>query len=169
MKKAVMVIAHTGFRDEELLDTKEVLEIEGITVSIASTELSEAKGKLGARAKPDILLKDVKAADFDAIIFVGGPGSIQFWSDSSAHKLLREALSVGKICAGICSASATLAKAGLLSGKRATVFPGDSAQLIANGANYTAKHVEVDGNIITADGPLAAKDFGREIAKSLRS
>ena len=168
MKKAVLVIAHEGFRDEELLDTKEALEKNGVAVKIASTELSEAKGKLGARVMPDMLFKDIKMKDFDAIVFVGGPGGVQYWDDPLAHKLLQEAVSSGKVSAGICSAAATLAKAGILKGKRSTVFPGDSRELIANGANYTANHVERDGQIITADGPDAAYNFGEEIAQALK-
>ena len=61
-----------------------------------------------------------------------------------------------------------MAKSGILKGKRATVFPGDSKELINNGANYTAAPVERDGNIITAAGPQAAGDFGEEIVRALR-
>ncbi len=168
MKKAVMIIAHEGFRDEELLDTKKALERNGVEVKVASTELSEAKGKLGAGVKPDMLFSDVNMKDFDAIIFVGGPGSVQYWDDPLAHKLLKDAALSGKISAGICAAGATLAKAGILKGRRATVFPQDAQELIDNGANYTAKPVERDGKIITADGPASARAFGEEIARALR-
>ncbi|MFA4989154.1 MAG: DJ-1/PfpI family protein [Candidatus Omnitrophota bacterium] len=168
MKKVVLVIAHEGFRDEELLETKEALEKNGIEVKIASTELGEAQGKLGARVIPDRLFQDIKMEDFDALVFVGGSGAVQYWDDPRAHKLLKEAVLAGKVSAGICSAAVTLAKAGILKGKRATVFPGDSRELIANGANYTASHVERDGKIITADGPSSAGDFGEEIAKALK-
>ncbi|MFA5725448.1 MAG: DJ-1/PfpI family protein [Candidatus Omnitrophota bacterium] len=168
MKKAVLVIAHEGFRDEELLETKEALEKNGVEVKVASSELGEAKGKLGARVIPDILFQDIKMKDFDALVFVGGPGAVQYWDDPLAHKLLKEAALAGKVSAGICSAAATLARAGILKGKRATVFPGDSQELIANGANYTANHVERDGEIITADGPYSARDFGEEIARALK-
>ncbi len=166
--KAVMIIAHEGFRDEELIDPKAVLEKNGIEVKVASTELSEAKGKLGAKVMPDMLFKDINMRDFDAIIFVGGPGSVEYWDDPLAHKLLKDAVSSGKVSAGICAASATLAHAGILKGKRATVFPGDSKELINNGAIYTAKPVERDGQIITADGPASAQSFGEEIAKALK-
>jgi len=169
MKKAVLVISHEGFRDEELLETKEVLKKNGITVKVASREPGEAKGKLGARVMPDMLFKNIKMQDFDAIVFVGGPGAVQYWDDPLAHKLLKEAVLFGKVSAGICSAAATLARAGILKGKRATVFPGDSQELSANGANYTAKHVEKDGQIITADGPSSARDFGAEIARALNN
>ena len=168
MKKAVMVIPHQGFRDEELLDTKAALEKSSIEVKIASTELTPAQGKLGAKVIPDILFKDINLKDFDAIIFVGGPGSTQYWDNPLAHKLLKEAVVSGKVSAGICAASATLAHAGILKGKKATVFPGDSQELVNNGAVYTAQPVEKDGQIITADGPASAKSFGEEIAKAMK-
>lgn len=168
MKKIVMVIAHQGFRDEELLEPKAILEKHGISVRVASTELSLAKGKLGASVMPDILLKDVAASDFDGVVFIGGTGCLIYWDDPFAHKLLKEAVLSGKIVAGICSGSVILARAGILSGKRATVFPGDSKELIDNKAVYTASPVEVDGKIITASGPAAAKAFGERIAVALK-
>lgn len=168
MKKVVMVIAHELFRDEELLHPKEALEKNGIEVKVASTELTPAMGKLGAKVIPDILFGDINMKDFDAIVFVGGHGSVYYWDNQNAHKLLKDAVAQGKIVAGICSGAVTLAKAGILKGKAATVFPGDSKELIANGAKYSARHIERDGLIITADGPLAARSFGEEITKALR-
>jgi protease I len=168
MKKAVMIIPHQGFRDEELLDTKAVLEKNGVEVKVASNAYGPAKGKLGAQISPDLFYKDVRLEDFDAVIFVGGPGSIDYWNNAFAHKLINDSVALGKVTAGICSASVTLAKSGILKGKRATVFPGDFQELIENGANYTASHLEIDGNIITADGPYAAKDFGEAIVKALK-
>jgi len=142
------------------------LEKRGIDIMVASTELTPAKGKLGAVVKPDILFKDIKMVDFDAIVFIGGPGCVVYWDDALAHKLLRESASSGKVTAGICSAAVTLARSGILEGKRATVFPENSKELIDNGACYTAKPLERDGNIITASGPAAARAFGEEIAKA---
>ncbi|MFA5287294.1 MAG: DJ-1/PfpI family protein [Candidatus Omnitrophota bacterium] len=167
MESVVMVIAHKGFRDEELLEAKEVLEKNNISVKVASTVLSQAQGKLGALIKPDILFKDINLADFDALVFIGGPGSVEYWDDPLAHKLLQDAILSGKVVAGICAAAVTLAKSGILKGKRATVFSGDSQELINSGVNYTAAPLERDGNIITADGPKAARVFGEEIVKAL--
>jgi len=163
-----MIIPHAGFRDEELLEPKGILEKNNIEVKVASTALTPARGKLGAVVKPDILFKDIVLVNFDAIIFIGGPGSVGYWDDPLAHKLLKEAASSGKIVAGICSAAVTLAKSGVLKEKRATVFPGDSKEIIDNGANYTGNPVEKDGNFITASGPIAAGAFGEELAKALK-
>ena len=60
-----------------------------------------------------------------------------------------------------------LAKAGLLKNRKATVFPDGADILIQNGAEYTAKPVEVDGQIVTGNGPQASKDFANELLKLL--
>jgi protease I len=167
MKKAVMIIAENNFRDEELFEPKEILQNAGIEVKVASTNLNPAKGALGASVKPDLLVSKIKPGDFDALIFVGGGGASQYWSDPLAHKLAKEALSLNKVIGAICIAPVTLAKAGLLKGKKATVFSSEAGQLKAAGAIYTGKNLEKDGNIITASGPFAAKEFGEEIKKAL--
>lgn len=169
MKKVLMIIAQDGFRDEELLEPKEILERNGIEVKVASTSLTQARGMLGAKIKPDILVSDINVRDFAAVIFVGGIGASQYWDDPIAHKLAQDALDTNRIVAAICIAPVTLAKAGILSGKRATVWSSEAGQLKAEGANYTGRAVEKDGNIITASGPAAAREFGNEIVKALMS
>ena len=167
MKKAVMIIAAQDFRDEELFVPKGILEKSGIEVKVASTTLKQAKGILGGTIKPDILVNDINVRDFDAIIFVGGGGASLYWDDPVSHKLALDALSNNRILAAICIAPVTLAKAGVLNGKRATVWPSESAELTSRGANYTGRPVEKDGNIITASGPAAAAEFADELVKTL--
>lgn len=168
MKKVVMIIAQDNFRDEELLQPKEILEKNGIEVKVASTTLRQIRGMLGAQVKPDILVSNIKVVDFDAVIFVGGAGASQYWDDPQAHRLASEALIGNRIVAAICIAPVTLAKAGILKGKRATVWSSEASQLKAGGANYTGRSVEKDGNIITAAGPFAAREFGEELATALK-
>lgn len=166
-KKALMIIAERDFRDEELLEPKAILEEKGVKVVMASTSLSEAKGTFGARAKPDILLSDAKVEDYDAVIFVGGGGAKQYWNDSLAHKISQEAAKQGKILSAICIAPVILANAGVLAGKKATVWSSEIEKLKAKGAIYTGKPLQVEGKIITAEGPHAAKDLGKAIVKAL--
>jgi protease I len=167
MKKVVMIIAQNGFRDEELILPKEILEKAGIEVKIASKTLMQAEGMLGAKVKPDIMTSDIHASNFDAIIFVGGVGASEYWNDVASHTLIKQALGLNRIVAAICIAPVTLANAGVLKGRRATVWESEAGQLKAKGVNYTGKPVEKDGNIITASGPLAASEFGEEILKAL--
>jgi len=167
MKKAVIIIAAGDFRDEEFLEPKEILEKNGVKTTVASTILTPVKGVLGAEVSPDILVKDINIKDFDAIIFVGGIGASQYWDDPLAHGLARKAAAQNRIVAAICIAPVTLARAGILKGKEATVFTYEAKELRAGGANYTARPVEKDGNIITASGPASAREFGQQIIEAL--
>ncbi len=168
VKKAVMIIAHQGFRDDEYFPPRDILEKEGIQITVASSALDEAKGSLGARVKPDILFTDINMEDYDAVIFVGGEGSTEYWDNPFAHKIARDAMAFNKVVAAICIAPITLGKAGILQGKRATVHPSQANELKALGADYTGRPVEKDGNIITADGPSSAVDFGTELLRAIK-
>lgn len=166
-KKVVMIIASNNFRDEELLKPREVLEKNGVKVTLASSSLKEAKGMLGAKVKPDILFTDINVADYDAVIFVGGTGADEYWDNSTAHKIANDANSAKKIVGAICIAPVTLAKAGLLKNKKATTYSSTVNEIKSAGANYTGADVEMDGNIITASGPAAAQKFGETIVMAL--
>lgn len=167
-KKVVMIIAPRNFRDEELLQPKNILTEKGAEVKVASTSLETAKGMLGAEVKPDLLVTEIKPEDWDAIILVGGSGASRYWDDSSIHSMLNEAVKQNKIVGAICIAPVTLANAGILSGKKATVFSSEMQKLKDKGAECTGKDVERDGRIITASGPPAAKEFGNAIAQALK-
>ncbi len=168
-KKVLMIIAGRNFRDEELLKPRKILEDRGVKVIVASTSLHQARGMLGATVKPDILLSSVKIQDYDVITFVGGSGASQYWNDPLAHSIAQEAVQKGKILCAICIAPVTLANAGVLSGKKATVFSSEISKLEAKGAIYTGKPVQVEGKIITGEGPQAAEQFGEAIVKALEN
>jgi len=168
MKKVVMVIAHETFRDEELLEPQAILAKQGITVSVASTSLSPATGKLGAKVKPDILLKDVSPDAYDAVVFVGGGGATLYFDDPVAHRLIQDAYAQGKIVAAICIAPVILAKAGILKGKRATCWFEEGDTLTRLGVSFTGALVEKEGTILTANGPAAAKAFALALVEMLK-
>jgi protease I len=167
-KKIVMIIASQNFRDEELLQPKNILTEKGAEVKVASASLETAKGMLGAEVKPDMLVGEIKPEDWDAVILIGGTGASQYWDDSSIHAMLNEAVRQNKIVGAICIAPVTLANAGILSGKKATVSGSETQKLTNKGAECTGKDVERDGNIITASGPPAAKEFGNAIVQALK-
>ncbi|MFQ6067733.1 MAG: DJ-1/PfpI family protein [bacterium] len=168
-KKALMIIAERNFRDEELLKPRKILADQGVKVTIASTSLQNVRGMLGATVKPDILLSSVEVQDYDVIIFVGGSGASQYWNDPLAHSIAQATVENHKILGAICIAPVTLANAGVLSGKKATVFSSEISKLEAKGAIYTGKPVQVEGKIITGEGPKAAEQFGEAIVKALES
>jgi len=165
-KSVLMVLAQDPFRDPEYFEPKKVLESAGHKVTTTCTA-PVAKGAEGASVKADVLFRDVNAKDYDAIVFIGGAGSYQYHDDKKAHDLAKYAVNNGKVLGAICAAVGTLANAGVLKGKKATSFSGVADMVKAGGATYTGKPVEVDGKLITADGPRSARAFGESIAKAL--
>lgn len=166
-KKVLMVIAPENFRDEEYREPRRILEERGCQVTVASRAIRPAKGMLGLVVTPDATLDQVKPADFDAVVFVGGNGAEVYYADRRAHEIASETAKSGKPLGAICVAPTILANAGLLKGRQATVWASQSKALVAGGARYTGKPVETDGTIITADGPTSAVRFGEEVARAL--
>jgi protease I len=167
MKKAIFITAPEIFRDEEYFDPKKILEDAGIKVVTASTKTGELKGKLGGTTLSDMKIDEVKVADFDGIVFIGGGGASVFFDYAIALNLAKTFFAEGKIVASICIAGVTLANAGILKGKKATAYIDGKDDLIKGGATFTGNPVEVDANIITANGPQAAKSFGQALVKAL--
>lgn len=167
-KKVLMVIASAQFRDEEYQKPRQILEAAGAKVTVASSSLSEAVGMLGLKVNPDLLLKEARMEEFDAVVFVGGIGATEYWDDPAAHALAKQASQAGKPVSAICLAPMTLANAGLLKGKKATIWKDASGDFKAKGVVYTGKPVEQDGGIITGSGPDAAEAFGEALAEALR-
>ena len=165
--KILAVIASRDFKDKELLTPKKIFENNGYKVVVASSSLKISRGVDGAEVKPDILLKDVNADDYVAIVFIGGPGASEYWNNQIAHRIAREAMKKKKVLAAICIAPVTLANAGVLSHKKATAWFSEANNLIKKGAFYTGSAVEQDGNLITANGPSAASEFAHSILKAL--
>jgi protease I len=168
----LMVIAPREFRDEELLQPKAAFEAEGAVVEVASTTTEIARGMLGAQVEPDLALSAVDPHRYAAIALVGGSGAATYlWDNHALHALLRIAYADGTPLGAICLAPATLARAGLLHGVRATVY-GDARakhELERAGALYVTTHVVSDRGIVTAAGPRDARAFAEALIGLMRS
>jgi protease I len=162
-KKVVMVVPLKDFWDIELTKAKETFEQNGLMVTIASSTLKEATGMFGTKVKPDVVLSKVRSAHYDAIVFLGGEGAIEYWDDPHAHRLVKTAFKNGKILGAISIAPITLANTKVLKGKRATVWSTLGKRLERSGAIYTGNPLEVDGSIVTANSYEAAEEFAKTI------
>ena len=90
-----------------------------------------------------------------------------FYNDGGLFRILQDFMLQRKVVAAICSAPVVLANAGLVADRKVTVFADDKDSVEAGGAYYTGRTVEVDGQIVTANGPGAAKEFAEEILKAI--
>ena len=162
---ALLIIAPANFRDEELAEPRAILVNAGYKVTVASSADGPVKGMLGASVKPDIRLKQVKVDAYDVVVFVGGSGAKAYFDAPAAHRIAREAVLKGKVTGAICLAPAILAKAGVLKGRRATVYAAAAKILTAGGAKLQNAPVVVDGRLVTANGPRAAAAFAKALIK----
>jgi len=169
-KKVLMIIAQKDFRDEEFREPKAILEKKGTEVTVASTAAGTAVGMFGMQVIPDTTVDEANPAEFDAVVIVGGSGSQTYlWNNLRIHKIVQSLHKRGRLVAAICISPVVLAKAGILRGKKATVFRTATTlkELKKVGALISDAPVVVDGKIITGKGPEAAREFGQKIAESL--
>ncbi|MDG6244859.1 MAG: DJ-1/PfpI family protein [Methanolobus sp.] len=169
-KKVLMVIAQEDFRDEEFFEPREIFEDAGLSITIASKTTNEATGVLGRAVKPDVSIDNAIIADYDAIVISGGPGSRKFlWSDKKLQKLVTDAFEQEKVVAAICISPVVLARAGVLEGKKATVFkdPESIRELEKGGAVYEDRDVIVADNIVTGRDPKCAEKFGEAVVETM--
>ncbi|MCK4520977.1 MAG: DJ-1/PfpI family protein [Nanoarchaeota archaeon] len=173
MTDVIFVIAQNNFQPVELMDTKEALQKKGFSCDIASKTTMKAKATDGMSVMPDISIKDVIGSIdlYKAVVFIGGGGSEQYFDDEEALSLAKISYEKGKVTAAICIAPVILGNAGILEGKKATIWDNEKGEFAkkieAKGSEHTGNDVEVDGKIVTANGPGAATDFGNKIAELL--
>ena len=167
--KILMVVAPIDFRDTEYFTPKKIFEDEGFAVSTASIQSGTARGADGGEVKIDLTVSQADPANFTAVVFVGGPGMAQISDDESLQALAIKFVKAGKLTTAICVAPAVLARAGLLVGKEATSHSDAKQDLENNGAVFLDQPVVVGDKIITANGPEASEEFGRQIVEKLRA
>lgn len=167
-KRVLMILAPENFRDEEFFHPRAQLRGAGIQLTTCShPKVEEAVGTLGGRVKIDLGLKKVNLKDFAGIVFVGGPGAVNYFKDQEILALVRKTFEKGKVLGAICIAPSILANAGVLNKKKVTALPSEKENLESKGATFIEKPVVVDGKIVTASGPKAAASFGQELVKAL--
>ena len=173
-KNIAMVIAFRDFQDIEYFITRNVLLAAGARIATLSSEKGLAIGADGGEAQINLLAPDFKAENFDALVFVGGHGLVKDLDNKDFHDIAKDTVAKNKVLGAICIAPALLAKAGVLNGKKATVWSSSIDKsaikmLKEQGAEYQEEDVIADGKIVTASGPPAAKKFGEAIISLLTS
>ena len=165
-KKVAYIIPRSTYASGCHTASHTVLKESGATISLASWHLDEVPdwSEKAPPLKPDILVDDMKATDFDAIIFECGQPLDE--DDPEALRLVHEAVEQNKVLAAICMMPVLLASAGALEGKRAACNDGFTATLKAGGAIPSSAQIERDGNIITASF-RGHRLFGGVIAEAL--
>jgi len=169
MVKVLFLISQRNFNDTEFNVTKKGLEDKGVQVTVSSITTDDAISMEGDRVRPDQELRLANPNDYDGFVLIGGSGTPRLLDYPEVSDKVRKFNDQGKLLAAICLAPMILAKAGILKGVISTVFPVDFAIVVLKqeGGTYSQEHVVEDDNIITADGPEAAREFVDKILKKL--
>lgn len=161
----IYVFLANGFEEIEALGTVDILrrcELDVQTVSI--TDTLQLKGSHGISAEADILFENLREDEADALILPGGlPGADNLENCKKLTDLLCSKAAEGKLLAAICAAPKVFGVLGLLSGVKATCYPGFEAKLV--GALVKRKDVVSDKNFITAKAAGVTQDFAQAIAE----
>ena len=169
-RKVVLIVAHEGFQQIEYHVPKSVLKQAGFSVLTASNKPGTATAKDHSTAPVDMLIKDINPADYEAIVFIGGPGTLDNLNSIDSYALLNQTVRLEKVVGAICIATRILAHAGILTDRNATGWDGDHelGKIYQDlGVHYIMKDVVVDGHIVTATGPEVAQDFAQELVAVL--
>jgi len=166
-KRVAFIIARRRYEEHELSEPKRLLMDAGAEFAVFSSTGGLATGMNGGQVNSTRPIRELSVTDYDAIIFIGGNGSVEYWHDADAHRIACQAAAANKIIAAICYAPVSLANAGILKGKRATVFKGEEHRIAGRGAVVLKEPVVIDENLITAEGPEVAQEFGEAIVTAL--
>ena len=155
-----------GFEEVEALCPLDIMRRAGLSVTTVGVGSKNITGAHGITVVSDILDAEYDGRELEMVFLPGGmPGTLNLAESSVVNGAINTAYESGKYIAAICAAPSILGDMGLLSGKRATCFPGFEGQL--EGAILSEQKVVRDGNIITAAGMGVALEFGLAIIKML--
>ena len=142
MKCALLFIAD-GLEECEALITVDLLRRAGIeTVTASITGKREVTSSHSVTFRTDVLAEDADLEKADIVILPGGmPGTLHL-GESTLVKDACITFAKEKCVAAICAARRVLGTLGLLSGKRATCYPGNETFL--SGAEATGEGVVRD-------------------------
>lgn len=162
----IYIFLADGFEDMEAVipfDIFKRAEMSVVTVGVGKTTVKSAHG-LSVNAEISEDKVDLKNAE--AFVFPGGwPGAKNLKNSKIVNDAITFALYNDIVIAAICASPGyVLSGTGALTNKKYTCFPGFE---VSEG-EYTAKKLETDGNLITANGPGAAKDFALAVVSKLK-
>jgi SagB-type dehydrogenase family enzyme len=166
-KKVVIIAPQNGFQDVEFFETRRLLEMNSVQVTVASMRAGPIRSMGGTAVQADLGISDVHPADYSALIFVGGPGTSAMFNTQPLRDLVREAAAQRKIMAASGNAPGILAAAGVLKGSRVTGALEIQNMLVTAGAAYTGRTVEKDGPLITSMDPQFTPLFVQAILDGL--
>ena len=164
----VAVFLADGFEDVEAIGPIDLFRRAGLivdTISVNNTSNVLTSHKIPLKADKVLDKKHIDLSSYSAILLPGGGLGVQnLLKEEELQLAIKDYYLKGGLVCAICAAPMVLGKIGLLKDKSFTCFAGCEEGL---DGLYTAKEVEVDGNIITARSMLYSVPFALTIIERL--
>lgn len=165
---SVLVPLAQGCEELEAVTIIDLLVRAGAEVVSAGLAAGPVKASRGVVLLPDTTLEEAMKRDFDMVVLPGGmPGAQHLDDDPRIRQLVQKMAAEGRYTAAICAAPRVLASAGVLSGRRATSYPGHLDKMALPDVEYAHEAVVQDGKVITSRGPGTAMDFALTLIENL--
>lgn len=164
----IYVFLANGFEEVEAITAVDLFRRAEMQVKTASLmEDRTVYGSKGIGVEADIMFGDVDWEHCTMMVLPGGmPGTINMCNHYDFNTKLKEYNERGGLIAAICAGPMVLGKAGILGGRRATIYDGMEAELL--NAEYTGEDVTVCENIVTGRGPGLAMDFALKLIEIVK-
>lgn len=164
----VLIISADSFEDTELLVPLYRLQEEEIAVDIASLKQGTITGKHGYEVTANLMVNEVDAAAYDALILPGGKAPAVLRDNTAVQQIVHHFFDSDKPVAAICHGPQILLSAGVLAGRRATCYRSVAPELKEADIDYEDKPVVVDGRLVTSRQPGDLPFFMREFFKQIK-
>ena len=165
----IAFLVHNYFEQVELTEPREILEQHGHTTVLIAAEDKTVQGMQGDVNKQDefevdLLLKDAKVSDYDALVLPGGTvNADKLRINPTAQQLVKDFLQADRLVAAICHAPWLLISSGVVKGKTITAYESLKDDVNNAGATYQDEAVVRDGDIITSRKPDDIPAFAQAI------
>lgn len=168
MQEKYMLILTDTFEEVEALTQVDFLRRADIKIDMISiTGKLQVTSNRRVTVLADDLIENISLKEYAGIIIPGGlPAAFDIRDDKRVLDIVRKFNDEKKFISAICAGPCVLAKAGVLSGRNAVIFPGMESELLD--ANVKEDAICIDDNIITARGAGLALEFAYTLIRKIK-
>lgn len=167
MDRYILILTDT-FEEVEALTQVDYLRRADIKVDMISiTGKLQVTSNRGITVLADDLIENISLKEYAGIIIPGGlPAAFDIRDDKRVLDIIKKFDEDHKLISAICAGPSVLAKAGVLSGRNAVIYPGMEEELLD--ANIKEDAICIDNNIITARGAVLAGELAYTLIRTIK-